>query len=67
MAVRDPASFYDTIAALGRSITHLTRYRPDDLGHLVLLGHGWRIELRAMPDALAALRGAVEPTPARTA
>ena len=67
MAVRDPASLYDTIAALGRRITHLARNRPDDLGDLVLLGHGCEIELRAMPDALAPLCGAVEAMPARIA
>lgn len=51
----DKANFEQRIAAFDRSIEHLGRYRSDDLGNLVSLAGGGRIELRAMPAALRQL------------
>jgi hypothetical protein len=40
------------IHALKRALEHLARYRPDDLGDLILLNDGREFELREMPSML---------------
>ena len=45
------------IRAYAATIDHLRRYRPEDLGNLVIMDDGTMIELNLLPDLLSALAG----------
>ena len=57
MIAGDRETLRGRVATFTSQIAHLARYRPDDLGDFVILDHGGKIELQAMPEVLAALCG----------
>jgi len=57
MAAGSAQGLEQRISAYAAAIDHLRRYRPEDLGNLVIMDDNARIELNLLPDLLSAMVG----------